>query len=65
MLMAADAAANVTLIKDKIPLQLAYSFRGSSHYHHGRNHGNIQADLVLVEPKVLDEQAAENDCLYH
>jgi len=63
--MAADAAAKVTLIKDKIPLQLAYSFRGSVHYHHGRNHGSIQADLVLEDPKVLDAQAAERDCLYH
>jgi len=61
--MSADAAANVTLIKDKIPLQLDYSFRSSFHYHHGRNHGSIQADMVPEEPKVLDAQAAERDCL--
>jgi len=63
--MAADAAAKVILIKDKIPLQLAYRFRGSVHYHHGRNHGSIQSDYMLEEPKVLDAQAAERDCLYH
>jgi len=65
MLMAADTAAKVTLIKDKIPLQLAYSFRGSVHYHHRRNHRSIQADLVLEEPKVPDAQTAERGCLYH
>jgi len=41
--MAAVAAAKVTLIKDKIPLQLAYSFILSVLCHHGRNHGRIQA----------------------
>jgi hypothetical protein len=28
-------------------LGLAYRFRGSVHYHHGRKHGSIQADMVL------------------
>jgi hypothetical protein len=28
---------------------LAYSFRGSVHYHHGWKHGSMQADLVLEE----------------
>jgi hypothetical protein len=28
-------------------LGLAYRFRGSVHYHQGRKHGSIQADLVL------------------
>jgi hypothetical protein len=28
---------------------LAYRFRGSVHYHHGRKHGSIQADMVLEE----------------
>jgi hypothetical protein len=28
-----------TLIKPNIPLKLAYSFRGSVHYHHGGKHG--------------------------
>ena len=26
---------------------LSYSFRGSVHYHHGRKHGSVQADMVL------------------
>ena len=30
--------------KDKL---LAYSFRGSVYYHHGRKHGSMQADMVL------------------
>ena len=30
---------------------VAYGFRGSVHYHHGKNHGNVQADIVL-EKKV-------------
>jgi hypothetical protein len=25
----------------------AYSFRGLAYYHHGRKHGNIQADMVM------------------
>jgi hypothetical protein len=36
-----------SLIKENINLRLAYSFRGSVHYHHGRKHGTMQADLVL------------------
>ena len=28
---------------------LAYSFRGSEHYHHGWKHGSIQVDMVLEE----------------
>jgi hypothetical protein len=35
-----------TQIKD-ISLELAYSFRGSVHYHHGRKPGRVQADRVL------------------
>ena len=31
----------------------AYSFRGSVHYHHGGKHGNMQADMVLEELRVL------------
>jgi hypothetical protein len=26
---------------------MAYSFRGSVYYHHGRKHDNMQADMVL------------------
>ena len=43
---------------------LAYSFRGSVHYHHGRKHGSIQADMVLEkELRVLhlDLQEAKRD----
>lgn len=34
-------------------MELAYSFRGSVNYHHGRKYGTVQADLVLEEPRVL------------
>ena len=50
-----------TLIKENISLGLAYSFRGLVHYHHGRKHGSVQADMVLEkELRVLhlDLQAA-------
>ena len=49
------------LIKDNIYLGLAYRFRGSVHYHHGRKHGSIQVDMVLEkELRVLhlDKTAA-------
>ena len=45
-----------TLIKANIQLGLAYSFKGLVHYHHGERrweHGSLQADLVLEEPRVL------------
>ena len=32
---------------------LAYSFRGSVHYHHGTKHGSVQADTVLEELTAL------------
>jgi hypothetical protein len=35
-------------------LGLAYSFRGSVHYHYGRKYNSIQVDAVLEkEPRVL------------
>jgi hypothetical protein len=37
------------LIKANISLGLAYSFRGSVHYHHGGN----MADMVLEESRIL------------
>jgi len=40
-------------IKDNVELGLAYQFRGSVHCHHGRKQGNVQADMVLEEPRVL------------
>ena len=37
-----------TLIKENIALErLTYSFRGLVHYHHGRKHGSMQANIVL------------------
>ena len=33
--------------KGKHLIGLAYRFRGSIHYHHGRDHGGMQADMVL------------------
>ena len=46
-------------------MRLAYSIRGLVHYHHGGNHGSVQADMVLEEPRVLhvDLKAAKRlDC---
>ena len=40
---------------------LAYSFRGSVHYHHGKKHGRIQDDMVLEKEQTslhLDAKAA-------
>jgi hypothetical protein len=42
-----------TLIKENISLGLAYSFRGLLHYHHGGEHGRVQAGTELEEPRVL------------
>jgi hypothetical protein len=39
---------NISMLRKKnIYLRLMYGFRGSVHCHHGREHGNIQADMVL------------------
>jgi hypothetical protein len=43
----------MNLIKGSIYVGLAYRFRGSVHYHHGGKHGNMQADIVLEELRVL------------
>jgi len=54
-----------TLIKENTPLELAYSFRGSVHYHGGK-HGGVQADMVLEkELRVLhlDLKATEGQGL--
>ena len=37
----------VTLMKEKIELGLAYSFRGLVHYCHDEKHGTRQAHMVL------------------
>jgi hypothetical protein len=42
-------------------LGLAFIFRGSVHYHHGRKHGRVQADMVLekgLRVLLLDLRAA-------
>jgi hypothetical protein len=55
-----------TLIKENISLGLAYHFRGSVHYHHGRKHGIMQADMVLEEPRVLHlDQRQEKTSILH
>jgi hypothetical protein len=58
----------VTLIKENISVELAYTFRGFIHYHHGEKPGVRQADMMLEkELRVLhlDLQAAgsNNDIL--
>jgi hypothetical protein len=35
------------LIKEMIKLGLVYSFRSLVHYHHGKEQGSMQADMVL------------------
>jgi len=58
--------AKVTLIKANISLGLAYSFKGLVHYHHSRNHGTRQTDMVLEkEQRVLhlDPKAIRRDYL--
>jgi hypothetical protein len=36
-----------TLIKKNVSLELPYRFRGLVHYHHGRKHAIIPAEMVL------------------
>ena len=40
-----------TPIKESISLGLTVSVYGSVHYHHGRKHGSMQADMVLKKEK--------------
>ena len=50
-----------TLTKANISLGLAYSFRGSIHYHHGEKHSVGQADRVMekeLRVLYLDPKAA-------
>ena len=48
-------------VKSSIYLGLAYSFRGSVHYHHGGKHGSMQADMVLEELRVLGPDDRERE----
>jgi hypothetical protein len=59
--------STATLIKENISLALAYSSRGLVHYHHGRKHGSVQADIVLKkELRVLHLHLKETeDCVTH
>ena len=43
LLLWEDNMTKATLLKENISLGLAYSFRGSVHYHHGGMHGGWQA----------------------
>jgi hypothetical protein len=55
----------VTVIKENISLGLAYSFRCLVHYCHDREHGGVQADMVLekeLRVLYLDTQAIGRDC---
>lgn len=51
----------VTFLKENIPLELAYSFRGLVHCHQGRKHGGMQT-VMLMEKEMrvlhLESQAA-------
>jgi hypothetical protein len=38
--------ATATLMTESIYLRLVFSFRGFVHYHYGRKHGVMQADMV-------------------
>jgi hypothetical protein len=51
--------AQVTLTKDNIKMELAYSVRGSVRYHHTGKHDSVHADMVLEkEPRVLYHEIA-------
>ena len=45
-----------TLMKENIQLGLAYSFRDFGHYQHGRDHGGIQADIMVLRVLRPDSQ---------
>ena len=42
-----------TLIKVNIELGLEYSFRELVHYHRGRKHGSVQAEMEMEKLRVL------------
>lgn len=57
-----------TLIMENSEWGLAYSFQGVVHYNHGRNYGNMQADMVLelgLGVLRLTPKAAEGNCVPH
>jgi hypothetical protein len=46
--------------KGKYLIGVAYSFRGSVHYHHSEKHGSIYIDLWL---RMLIRRQTEGNCL--
>ena len=40
-------------------LELAYSFRGPVHSHHGGKHSSVRADMALEELRLLHRQQTE------
>jgi hypothetical protein len=57
----------IILMKENIYLKVAYSFRDSGHYHHGRRNGSNHTDMILKEPRVLhlDPKATRRYYLQH
>ena len=45
----------VTIIKEKkaFNCEIAYSFRGVAHFHHGRGHGRIPGTEAVAENSIL------------
>jgi hypothetical protein len=63
-LLQEDIMTMTILMKKNIKLRLVCSFTSLAHYHHGRKHGSIQANMVPEkELRVLplDLKAAEGD----
>ena len=52
-----------TLTKENSLLVLAYSFRGSVHYHHDGKHGSMQADMVL-EVSISWSEGSQEEALF-
>jgi hypothetical protein len=53
--------------KGKPLIGAVYTFRCSTHYHHGEKHNIMQAALVLEEPRILhlDPKAARKGLDFH
>jgi hypothetical protein len=43
----------ILCLRVSMTLKLAYRLIGAVHYRHGGKHVNVQADVVLEEPRVL------------
>jgi hypothetical protein len=55
------------LWRKTLNLGQGYTFTGLVHYHHGKKHGVVQADMLTKELKALDLDpwAGEEDCVLH